>query len=255
MPYQYGLYLSTTATVIIGCKPLLTSSSLSWIDIYGSGSVVIVVSSTLLADHKTIGCIIPHIYFTSRAAAVSGGHIECQYELMSYGIPITNVNLDHDGNLDTENILRRIEDRRIKEFAMKELAAASNVVEVATDNDVLLGRGKPYQVHPGNLKLAKLIEERHEQFNNASKAEKTVITWQIVTEVREKHGGRFLERDESTGAWKERDNEVARIKVAYGFRSHLKMQRKRGRDTGSSSSPDDEKRIKVPCNELQQDDS
>ena len=66
---------------------------------------------------------------------------------------------------------------------------------------VLFGRGKPSQKHPGNLRLAKLIEERQVEYHQADKTRKVKLSWEIVKLVREDKGGRFLEKDDSTGEW------------------------------------------------------
>ena len=199
------------------------------------------------------------LFSINASTTQKGGHVEVQYALMQFGIPISNLHIDHEGNLDKKFVLQLVEQYRVREAAAartrQQQAAGtasgnsdSAMIEIATDNDVLLGRGKPYQSHPGNVLLSQLIKERLDEFHNAPKVDKTVITWQIVTRMREDYNGRFLERvataaDDSTstttggsGGWKECSNEVARIKVAYGFRSRVKMQRKRGSNTDAAMS-------------------
>ena len=126
----------------------------------------------------------------------------------------------------------------------KAVARAGAVRIVATDKDVLLGRGIPYQNHPGNVRLSKIIEQRLDEFNNAStKFHKTIITWDVLKTVQEEYGGRFLEKDGSgdddgnfaTMTWKVCSNNAARFKVAYGFRSLNKIHR-RDASTGKSAS-------------------
>ena len=82
-----------------------------------------------------------------------------------------------------------------------ELEALSNTIVAATDLDVLLGRGKPSQRHPGNLQLSKLIEERQVEYHSADKARKVELSWEIVKAVQYELGGRFLEKDETSGEW------------------------------------------------------
>ena len=67
------------------------------------------------------------------------------------------------------------------------------LVAIATNKDVLFGRGKPYQVHPGNVRLAELIEERQMEYNAANRQRKTDISWEIVEAI-VNNGGRFMKK-------------------------------------------------------------
>ena len=125
--------------------------------------------------------------------------------------------------------------------------ATDDIVLVSEDDitphDVLMGRGVPIQTHKGNLTLAKLIEKDAKDHKEGSRFQKTFLTWKILKIIKEDNGGRFLEKiDDSSPSpssspasvigeadsgsyWKEVDDMVARAKIAYGFRSLLKMQR------------------------------
>lgn len=140
-----------------------------------------------------------------------GSHQECLYKLIQFGIPQSIWPLDISGMLRPEMISQydvfdrfvssqrqREEDEKIKRM---ELQAASNTIDAATDLDVLLGRGKPSQRHPGNLQLSKLIEERQLEYHSADKARKVELSWEIVKAVQYELGGRFLEKDETSGEW------------------------------------------------------
>ena len=210
----------------------------------------------------------------------AGCHMECQYALMSYGIPSTLFLLDYEGNMKAGAVDRCVNNTKaaypeqadlIESDAVLSSGAGvsakhkknynvGDLVEVATDIDVLLGRGVPYQSHPGNMKLSKLIEESEEKFNKASKFDKTVITWELVKVVQDEYGGRFLERDSDGdssatavvpassgegGAWKVCTNEAARAKVAVGLRSRLKMQRRKIHGRQRRNQSDQEKRQRV----------
>jgi hypothetical protein len=93
------------------------------------------------------------------------------------------------------------------------------MVAVATQKDVLFGRGKPYQVHPGNIRLAELIEERQVEYNRSDRINKTRISWEIVTIITQQEGGRFLKKEDATDSWEQVRYAVAREKVAHGFRT------------------------------------
>ena len=214
-----------------------------------------------------------------------GGHIECQYELLSFGISSPFFLYDYEGNMKEgliEMCVEHAKNESDKYFASSSLSSSTsssavpqavdgtNYIAVATDKDVLLGRGVPYQKHAGNVVLSKLIEEKMEAFIAAPKFEKTILTWGIVRKIKEDFGGRFLERVDdgmdassasssssqsvatwASGRWKVCSDEAARYKVAVGFRSNIKMGRRRQRadDNGTSLVPrEDEKRQKLRRN-------
>ena len=88
-----------------------------------------------------------------------------------------------------------------------------------------LSHFQPFQTHSGNLNLAKIIEEHQARFESADRLHKTALSWDIVKLIQKDLGGKFLEKDGTSGAWREVSQDVAREKVAYGFRSLVKMQR------------------------------
>ena len=95
-----------------------------------------------------------------------------------------------------------------------------------TEQDVLLGRGRPLQKHAGNLKLRQLISNRMEEYERSKYHEKTEITETIVTRICQ-DGGRFLKQaDHNKTLWEEVDDEPARLKVSYTFRTMRKMNKK-----------------------------
>ena len=57
-----------------------------------------------------------------------------------------------------------------------------------------------------------------------------MVSWNIVKYIQTDIGGRFLERDTNSGSgsgkWKVVSDDVARLKVAYGFRSKTKLIKK-----------------------------
>ena len=96
----------------------------------------------------------------------------------------------------------------------------SEVAVVPQPNDVLFGRGRNVQDHPGNLRLHQLIEENRSRYENAPKWEKTVIASEIVAIIKEENG-RFLKAISGSGNKKFaiQDSEAARDKVSHTFRS------------------------------------
>ena len=65
--------------------------------------------------------------------------------------------------------------------------------------DVLMGRGWHQQEHPGNLELARIVDENRAEYKAARKLHKTNLNWTIVETIRAS-GGRFLERSQPSDA-------------------------------------------------------
>lgn len=85
-------------------------------------------------------------------------------------------------------------------------------------HDVLLGRGKGFYQHTGNIRFRHFIETRSQAYDQAmTLSEKKTITQQVI-ELVEQEGGRFL-KDDKTCGWVQVTHETARQKVAHVFRS------------------------------------
>ena len=79
-------------------------------------------------------------------------------------------------------------------------ASAGSTIDNPRDEDVLLGRGKPFQTHQGNVSLNSYIQQHKLQYQSAKKADKRRIGQTILSEF-QRRGVRFLKRvDESPGA-------------------------------------------------------
>ena len=85
-------------------------------------------------------------------------------------------------------------------------------------NDVLFGRGKPFQVHPGNVRLHQLVDERKHVYTMSRRDDKTMIATSIVDLIK-REGGRFLRQYKNDKKkWMEVDDLVARNKVSHALR-------------------------------------
>jgi hypothetical protein len=96
--------------------------------------------------------------------------------------------------------------------------------------DVLFGRGKPYQDHPGNVRVRKVVKLHKARYCQAKRNEKTDIADEIVTCMKNAgSGGRFLKRgvEGLAGSWVEVSDEEARDKVSHMLRE--RTCRKKGR--------------------------
>lgn len=85
-----------------------------------------------------------------------------------------------------------------------------------SSKDVLFGRGRPFQEHPGNVRFSLIIDSLQPRYEVARRSEKTVIAEEVVKKMKSR-GGRFLRRLD--GCWEEVSDIMAREKVSQAFRS------------------------------------
>jgi len=112
--------------------------------------------------------------------------------------------------------------------------------------DILLGRGRRCQEHIGNMRLRNLVEDCKPVYDNATRKEKTLISQEIVENVK-KNSHHFL-KDENEG-WVQVEDNVARLKVSHTFRDVVKDAKKNKdgntSDDGSASLSGSLKRDRV----------
>jgi hypothetical protein len=97
----------------------------------------------------------------------------------------------------------------------------SNRMLEPTLRDVLCGRGKPFQDHPGNLRLHKIVNRHQEKYLSSRRYNKLAITEDIVEEIKKPGNGeaaRFLKRSEDMSCWLEVSDDIAREKVSHALR-------------------------------------
>jgi hypothetical protein len=88
-------------------------------------------------------------------------------------------------------------------------------------SDVMLGRGRAFLRHPGNMRLNTVVNMNMQRYLNAgSRNEKTWITEEIVEIIQTcgNRPGRFLRYKPKAGGWYEVDDEEARVKVSHTVR-------------------------------------
>jgi hypothetical protein len=127
----------------------------------------------------------------------------------------------YEGELKTVNHLKWIARRKAKDTKMINKKGVFDGVDLPGRNDVLLGRGKIFQDHPGSVILRNIVSCFLEEFKLASKHGKTAITWKIMKTIKGQ-GGRFLKRN-ADGWWVEVSDEAAREKVDMSFRTAKKQ--------------------------------
>jgi hypothetical protein len=89
-------------------------------------------------------------------------------------------------------------------------------------HDVLLGRGRPYQDHPGNIRMASRIDGLRGEYHFAPRMKKKEMSELVVKRIKES-SGRFLKRSPSLNAWEEVNDSVARGKASQGFRTQIRI--------------------------------
>ena len=152
---------------------------------------------------------------------------------MSYGIPTDLFPITLDGELTLTEHEKWVQKRRLKEAYLRKTLKPMRTIDLPSRSDVLLGRGRPFNLHPGNRLLHEIVEAYFDKYNNARKDVKTKLAEEIMGIVH-KYNGHFLKHHPEAGVWMEVSRLEARNKVNHSFR------RKREFDTKGMPS-----RIKV----------
>jgi hypothetical protein len=88
----------------------------------------------------------------------------------------------------------------------------SGTIPYTNPNDVLVGRGRPYQTFPGNIMLSNLIDTQYlDRYIQTNRVEKTRMHLEAIETVQNSFGGRFIKR--TSEGWNVVDEIAARKKV------------------------------------------
>eukprot|EP00529_Nitzschia_sp_RCC80_P009908 CAMPEP_0113501294 /NCGR_PEP_ID=MMETSP0014_2-20120614/32868_1 /TAXON_ID=2857 /ORGANISM="Nitzschia sp." /LENGTH=789 /DNA_ID=CAMNT_0000395853 /DNA_START=244 /DNA_END=2613 /DNA_ORIENTATION=- /assembly_acc=CAM_ASM_000159 len=146
-------------------------------------------------------------------------------ELSAFGIGTNLLTVDPRSEEAAMVISEWFATRRLKEStqAAQKTAPPSTSIADVGHYDVLFGRGKGIQAHPGNKRLRELVEANLERYDRASRLEKTLMAETIVRNIKDT-SGRFLKLDNASqgGGWTEVNDEIARDKIAHAFRTQRK---------------------------------
>jgi len=93
---------------------------------------------------------------------------------------------------------------------------AERVSKIRKD-DILFGRGKGFQNHPGNRRMRKIIEKYKVKYHALLRTEKQDLIKAVYNELTES-GARFLKRLEKEAVWIMVDRPVALQKVSHTLR-------------------------------------
>ena len=139
--------------------------------------------------------------------------------LVQFGIP--NVPLNSDGTLIMHNPIDSSSKRFF--FTRPECTLSNNLI-LPTPQDILLGKGRPYQEHPGNIAMNDIIDKYRDEYTSCkTRTEKTAMSQSILETIR-KQGGRFLiKKSKDDDLWVLATDAKARDKVAHSFRMPRKF--------------------------------
>mmetsp|Transcript_13562 Transcript_13562/g.37367 ORF Transcript_13562/g.37367 Transcript_13562/m.37367 type:complete len:233 (-) Transcript_13562:406-1104(-) len=143
-----------------------------------------------------------------------GSYLEIVYALQSFGISASIFPMEIESHVDQERFQLYLQQRK-----QREEAEWTNTELSPQDNDVLLGRGKPYQSHSGNVQFGNLIDRyRQEYMATVDKDARLSLVLNILRIVREDMGGRFLKLNASGKFWQVATEEEARRKARHVLR-------------------------------------
>lgn len=102
---------------------------------------------------------------------------------------------------------------------MSESSANRSYIDKPSHNDVLLGRGVGINRRPGNIYFRDVVSQQVEEYLESSKSHKIKISRRVIDHIHALNPpGRFLEKDEATGRWRECEVKRAHEKAAQALR-------------------------------------
>lgn len=139
-----------------------------------------------------------------------------------------------------------IKKRKLKEDSIRRKGVFHGI-DLPRNVDVLMGKGKPFQIHPGNVNLRHICESRLDLYNSSRKVDKAVLAIQVIEAL-----GKFLKK-ETDGWWYEVSQEVAKDKVIKAFLSARAVEKKlrpetppfKSKPSAISMTERDNKRIRL----------
>jgi hypothetical protein len=87
----------------------------------------------------------------------------------------------------------------------------------ANESDIIFGRGKGFQDHPGNKRMRQIVSKYKLQYQSLERGQKRELVEKVYNELIE-GGVRFLKRPEDRKPWVEVDAGSAVLKVSHALR-------------------------------------
>jgi hypothetical protein len=112
----------------------------------------------------------------------TGTHTECEYKMMTFGVPTKSIPISYDGTLKVASHRKWIAKRKAKDNLLKETGCGLDFegIDVPGPNDIILGRGKPFQDHAGNMRLRMLVDLHWKEYDETKFGQKSVIAQEVV---------------------------------------------------------------------------
>ena len=145
-----------------------------------------------------------------------GTHTELMYSLLGFGrIPVHLFPLSENRTIKKTTLNRWIA-KCIPRDLQLSYAKEFSGVDLPTRNDVLMGKGKPIQLHAGNDHLRVLVEDNTFEYQAAHLSlDRMNIVYKVFSMIHARHGW-FLHKDDD-GWWRESPEEDALEKVRKTF--------------------------------------
>jgi len=177
-----------------------------------------------------------------------GSLMELRYKLQSHGIPMQEFPIDSNGKIRQDMIDKSclkhyrvdasqyIEETSVNRIRSAEITTCQNSIEVTTEGkkladpktmepkrlDILLGRGRRFQNHPGNVELRGMVEQWQIEYDSSQRVERRQMIKQIKKSCEDKDV-RFLKQNKWK-AWVLADSAEADEKIRQHFRSGRKKK-------------------------------
>lgn len=107
---------------------------------------------------------------------------------------------------------------KLQRCAAARPATADGKITKPAAHDVLLGRGKSFQNHPGNKRMLKIVRANKVRYLGAKRDQKRGIVEEVLGLIQE-DGTRFLKMPGGADFWEEVDVEITFEKVSHALRS------------------------------------
>mmetsp|Transcript_9286 Transcript_9286/g.26510 ORF Transcript_9286/g.26510 Transcript_9286/m.26510 type:complete len:599 (-) Transcript_9286:96-1892(-) len=171
-------------------------------------------------------------------------YFESMYSLSSFGIDKRNFPLNDMGDVDApklQHLLRlrqqseQEQDRIVRQELIDAITASASAQHIPLDQilngtdmtlvvpnskDVLMGRGRSFQNHVGNIRLSQIVQENYKAAHNQSTTEQRVaLVEEVRLHIKQDVGGRFLKKTPNGLDWMLVSDEEEVKKVKNTFRS------------------------------------
>lgn len=90
-------------------------------------------------------------------------------------------------------------------------------------NDIIFGRGRGFQNHPGNLRMRTIIEKYKNEYHSLRRQGKRDMVEKVYEEIAE-NGARFLKKMDGEDNWVKVDVPIALQKVSHTLRCRRKLE-------------------------------